>query len=364
MKRLLALLCSSLLCLTLVSAAPKVRVNEDRADEYKATFALYASSESAGVSNRFICTAEAISKVKGGYELLSAGHCTPANADELPSDLTFEVSDRIGGELHPVQLVKAVMKEPIDYSIFYFPTDKKYPVLKLGNEQDSAIGDEVIVANCTEGVVKQAAKGEKVSGGISSDPEITTMFEIQIMAGPGASGSAVVDAKSGKVIGILTLGLTGELVLIEPISVVEDEIQGLEVSATTAAHPEIKGSPTDLDLWRTMQAEEWQKGHNPSHPNHPGHPSNPGGGHSGKHAVHPSHTGRGNHLGLHESDVKQIGNHYCVPWYGYWFFVHDGHPWPYWFFGCDVYLVQDVNGNWFAIDYCNPDLTVQIDFVE
>ena len=209
MKRLLALCLA--LGLFFALAFPAFGVKGPKGDAKKAydsAFALYASSVSANIQNKFICTAEAIAKVNGGYELLSAGHCTPAN-EELPSDMTFSVSESVGGALVPVTLVKAVMVEPVDFSIFYLQTDKGYPVLSLGDDQDAQIGDKVLVANCTEGAVKQVAEGTVVSSAISSDPEVAGMFLIQVMAGPGASGSAVWDERTHKVIGVLVMGLAG-----------------------------------------------------------------------------------------------------------------------------------------------------------
>ena len=239
MKKILSLIILLLLCIPTSFAKTK-----ELFKVYDATFALYVSSESAQKKDVFTCTADAIAKVPGGYELLSAGHCTPADIEELPEDMTFSVSEQIGGPLMPVQLVKAALNEPIDYSIFYLKTTNSYPVLDLND--DRRIGDKVLVGNCTEGVVKQVAEGSIVSGPLGTDPDLSVkgMFEIQIMAGPGASGSAVVDERTGGVIGILVMGMSGEFVLIEPIDNVD--MSGVTMPPAPDAKPVIVVDPAAL----------------------------------------------------------------------------------------------------------------------
>jgi hypothetical protein len=209
---------------------------------YDATFALFASSVDAGVEDRFICTVTAVKKVKGGYMLLGAGHCTPANVENLPPDMTFDVSQQLGGKLEPVVLVAAQMQEPLDYSIFYFPTKEKFPVIKMGDERLARIGDKTVDVNFSLGTTKEVSPGIVVSNVIRDTVQDGTQgfFEVQMFGSHGASGSSVIDLKgdSGKeVIGIVIAGFDGATVpeLIEPISTIETAIKNLKMPTVTAA---------------------------------------------------------------------------------------------------------------------------------
>lgn len=240
------------------SSIKSVQENKEYQDVYRATFALYASSEQADVKDKFLCTAEAIQKVQGGYELLSAGHCTPENP-ELPSDMTFSVAEQLGGPLMEVKLIKAEMDWPLDYSIFYFPTNKKYSVDKLGNEGDARVGDATVDVNFSEAITKELSTGMIASQiiGRGCDDEACMlaegMFEVQMFGSHGASGSAVLD--NGKVIGTLIGGMDGETmpVFVEPISLIKKAIQGVDVSsapAKTYAPREVQGPEGDaINPW-------------------------------------------------------------------------------------------------------------------
>ena len=224
-------------------------------DVYNAAFALYASSEQAGIENKFICSAEAIKKVKDGYELLSAGHCTPANPD-LPEDMTFAASEQMGGKLMPVVLVKAELNDALDYSIFYMPTKNKYAVDELGNEKDAHVGDETVDVNFSFGLAKELSPGlvasKEIDAGCSDKicPEFQGLFEVQMFGAAGASGSAVVDEETGKVIGILVAGINGRTlpVFVEPISGVERAIAGVKVPPAPGAKADVSRAPDALTV--------------------------------------------------------------------------------------------------------------------
>lgn len=186
-----------------------------------ATLALYG--QMAGpqqVITHFLCSATAIQKQARGYILLSAGHCT---ADE-PAEVTFAVADDIGGKLSPVTPIKVRLHSPEDVSLWYYETDKKYPVVHLGDETTEKVGNEIINPNFTQGLAKQLSIGL-----ISSDamtPEAVGCdlcagyFLVHEQAGPGASGSAVISKRTHKIIGLLVIEVGGSFG-VEPISVVE-----------------------------------------------------------------------------------------------------------------------------------------------
>src|SRR5205807_2284135 len=119
---------------------------------------------------------QVIAKVEGGYELLSAGHCTPANVQELPPDMSFKVADDLHGPLMPVTLVAARMDEPVDWAIYYLKTDKKYPVVPLGDERLVRINEKTIDVNYSLGLAKEVSMGV-VSSKTQTDGPMKGFFE-------------------------------------------------------------------------------------------------------------------------------------------------------------------------------------------
>jgi hypothetical protein len=220
---------------------------EPYADIYRASFALYASSVEADVTNKFICSAQAIKKVSGGYELLSAGHCTPANAEELPPDMVFSVAEDIGGALMPVVLVKAELTDTLDYAIFYLQTKNKYPADSLGDLKGVHIGDPTVDVNFSEGLAKELSPGLVASKIIANQPEehadLEGLFEVQMFGSHGASGSAVIDQNTGKVIGIVTMGSSGTMpLMVEPIYLIEAAIKGVDILGPAEDFSGVAGS--------------------------------------------------------------------------------------------------------------------------
>lgn len=237
-KLLPLLLASLFLCLP--SQAQVQPASGFLADAYKATFILYGSSVSTDVTDRAICTLTAFEKVKGGYDLLSAGHCTSLNtADGLPADLTYSVAEDIGKPLMPVTLVAARLQGSVDYSIFYLPTSNDYPVIPLGDESTMKVGDETISVNFSRSIAKEYSPGIIVSIGIikiEDEPDwIPGLFEVQQFETNGASGSSVIDAKSHKIIGIVIGGEAGvSPAFVEPISFIKNDLAASKHSAENA----------------------------------------------------------------------------------------------------------------------------------
>lgn len=352
------------------------------------TFALYASSKIADKTDKFICTATAIAKVSGGYELLSAGHCTQAN-DELPPDLTFKVSEQLGGPLMPVTLVKTVMgDEPQDFSIFYLPTSNHYPVEELGNQGDAHIGDPTINVNFSAGITKEYAPGIVASEIVTSDdPLLNGLFEVQQFGTGGASGSSVIDAKTGKIIGIVVVGADGMTMpmFCVPITVVETGIAGIAVplvpgAAQEALVPSAKPSVPDDEDGLPFSPDVQRGGnHSPS----PGHgngvhsaPPQSGGerggsngdnrdsGNHGKRGSDHSGSSARNHQGPEshqrvdrDRDIRVIGGHRCFGWYGVYFWAP---VYPEWFFVDPIYLVEGPGGIWIAYDFYNPTVFIPV----
>ena len=337
---------------------------------YDGALALYASSESLNVKDRFICSAQVIAKVKGGYELLSAGHCTPANTDELPSDMTFSVATDLGATLMPVKLVASKMEEPLDYAIYYLPTKMNLPVIPLGDEHEMRIGDKTVDVNFSLALAKEVSLGV-VSSQVQSGGEADGFFEVTQFDSHGASGSSVVSERTKKVIGIVIAGIDGATVpsFIEPISTIEKEIAGVDVvTAPAKVFPKSasQDSQEDLgiDLWM-------QHGHQGSHQGgrgsqHPAdNPSRPGRGNGNvEHREPPARAHQGSrehHRLVREHDVRVIGGRSCFGWYGSWFYAD---VFPEWFWTDDIYMVEGPGGVWFVYDYGYPQRFVQVVVVE
>jgi S1-C subfamily serine protease len=170
-----------------------------------------------------------IAKVDGGYELLSAGHCTPANP-KLPSDMTFSVADDMNGALTPVTLVASKMQEPIDWAVYYLKTNKKYPVIALGDERKTQINDKTIDVNFSMALAKEVSMGV-ISSSVQTDGEMKGFFQVTQFVSHGASGSSVVSEKQHAIIGIVIAGIDGATLptCVEPISVIRMEISNLDV---------------------------------------------------------------------------------------------------------------------------------------
>jgi hypothetical protein len=186
---------------------------------WASTFALYGTK---GTQTHFLCTAEPIEKIPGGYRLLTAGHCVQRS----PEGLQFSVSEEIGGDRTPVTMVKAFLDNTLDFAIFDLQTPKSYTVFPLGNETELQIGDETLNSNFALGVGKQLSRGVVASDLIvaSEECEVDTAcigkFIVQETAGAGASGSAILSIKTHQVVGLLVWEFAdGQIGFgIEPIS--------------------------------------------------------------------------------------------------------------------------------------------------
>ena len=195
---------------------------------YDATFLLYGSSKSDQVENKATCSATAFRKVQGGYLLLSAGHCTKEGTpDEFPADLTYSVSSDVGTPIYPVRLITFAFDQTknLDFSVFFFPTTLKFPVIELGDERTERIGAATYNFNFSKGVVKMFAKGVVVSSLVPQD-EPKNLFLVGQFAASGASGSAVISEKTHKIIGIVSYGWETRTMPegIVPISAVKYEL--------------------------------------------------------------------------------------------------------------------------------------------
>lgn len=199
---------------------------------YKATLALSATSVQAEVDTpRFLCTVTAFEQVKGGYLLVGAGHCTPLN-DDLYPDMSFFVSNDLDQPTHPVSLLKAELDRDgrVDYSIWYYPTKEKLPVIPLGESQSLHVGDKTYNVNFSLRIAKLTTSGE-IASIEATQGDAKGCFIVNDMTSHGASGSAIVSEEQHKIIGILVAGWDGTNLgnAIVPVEVVTDALKHMNV---------------------------------------------------------------------------------------------------------------------------------------
>ena len=339
---------------------------------YDSTFALYASSALTGVQNRFICTVTAYKKVKDGYLLIGAGHCTSANAEALPPDMTYGVAEDLGQHIAPIILLKSKMQEPLDYAIYFFPTKHKYPVMPLGTETAARIGDKTVDVNFSLGATKMVSTGvisSTVISYVNPMEDVHGFFMVTQFDSHGASGSSVISEKTHKVIGLVIAGWDGATMpsLVEPISSVEKEMQDVDdllliarYAPKTAAPviPAPVASPDDQQNEMNWPAL-FQKGH----PGRDHNGSRNGDTHSRDTHGDARSLDRNTHHAIdRRHDVREMHGHQEVFFGGFWFSC-GYYGWPAWVFTDDVY-VEMVGPNVYVIySYNNPTRQTEI-FIE
>ncbi len=182
--------------------------------EYKAEDTFFGPVDFWGCKfeSRFTCTATVVDKDdSGGFIGLTAGHCF--DYELLDKGVKYYVSDSLNDKpvLNEIHLVKFVNDERYDYALFEFHSIRDYPAIPVlrDGEEVPAIGTLVQNANFSLGVVKQVAEGKVVSkqfengGGRACGHQCGARYFVNIGVGPGASGSAVVDTKTHKIIGLV-----------------------------------------------------------------------------------------------------------------------------------------------------------------
>lgn len=195
-----------------------------------ATLAVYTQhfDRQRVLQSAFVCSAFVVGEDSDGkgITILSAGHCV----DDQPSDWTFAVADTLGAPQQAVTVFSARYRRETsddDYTIFHLVTTKKYPVLVLGDESESAIGDETLNPNFTFGLVKQLSRGHIASRAIDAPmafPNVIGGFVVDEFAGIGASGSPMISLTNHKVIGIVVAEVDHDGMIVEPTSAVRKSI--------------------------------------------------------------------------------------------------------------------------------------------
>jgi Trypsin-like peptidase domain len=156
-----------------------------------------------------ICTGTVIRREETTYLGVSTGHCV---VPELYNKgYEYYVSDTVGDNpvLNKITIMKWDNSDRYDYLVFMFHSLRARPAIDMaGKDEDiPAIGTEVLNANFSLGIVKQVTEGKVLSGRITADRTdnkyMAGRYFVSIGIGPGASGSAVVDKKTHKIVGLV-----------------------------------------------------------------------------------------------------------------------------------------------------------------
>ncbi len=224
-----AVLAITLLAASFVSSAKEVQPSFSDTLS-KATLAVYSGKQvcqyktvesffgpfdvwSCEFKSNFTCTATIVSKDGfGNFVGLTAGHCFSYELMEKGGE-KYYISDSLDDKpvLHEIHLVKFANDARYDFAIFEFRSIRDYPVIEILQDGEAVppIGTQVLNVNFSLGVTKQLLEGKVVSnqfengGGRACDHECGARYFVSIGVGPGASGSAVVDLKTHKIIGMV-----------------------------------------------------------------------------------------------------------------------------------------------------------------
>jgi len=336
---------------------------------YQATGVLFVQHPDTGEWAR-LCTIWNVAKVKDGYEAVSADHCATVEGEFPNADLNFAVSySDVTGKL-PTDLVPAKViahgdwQTINDIALWDVQTKEKLPVLKLGDSDELVNGEPLInVSIPYGGIDKSLYEGHVGQTRVNSpDPDMDGKIHAMLYGtGPGSSGSAVLSTKQNAVIGTLVQGADNEGVLLVPVNFIK---------AFMAAHPEAttprvvpkpvvvvpnasqEGTQFDTDLYMVQHGSKG--GHAPSH-------GSGGKGDHGKgdHRPDPRSMGPAQHA--HIQGNRYVDGRRQVYFGGFWFGCE---VWPAWVFTDEIYFVMGPDGVWFGYDYANPNLFVQVYFVE
>jgi hypothetical protein len=152
----------------------------------------------------FTCTGTVIAADgEGHYEGLTAGHCVDWNKEK-----DYFVGSTVEEKpvLHSIHILKAANDDRYDYALFTFSSIRDFPVVHL-NSRDAGIppvGTQIINDNFALGIGKQFLEGKVVSEALEEkELEMKRRYLVSIGVAGGASGSAIVDADTHEIVGLV-----------------------------------------------------------------------------------------------------------------------------------------------------------------
>jgi len=224
MKNLLSLVLSFMLCALPMSAAQEVdktKMSKAHQRAYDAALAIYIDE---GTGPHFTCSstvvahrANSTSQTKYQYLLLTAGHCV--TGDGRSQDAKYFVTEEITAKprLQAVEVVKAENDDAYDFAILLLNSDKEYPVIPISRLNGSPdLESKVYGVNFSLGLTKQIALGVVASKVMDDNSECGVpspckgRYMVHLFEAPGASGSSIIDEKSGEIVGVTELGFPGQ----------------------------------------------------------------------------------------------------------------------------------------------------------
>jgi Trypsin-like peptidase domain len=155
---------------------------------------------------QFTCTATVIARTnEDTYIGLSAGHCIDWNEEKNYFVGSSIASDSV---LHNINILKAENDDRYDFALFEFHSMRELPVVPVSLKGGvPALGTKVININFALGIGKHFSTGVVTSEPLNDEAVgMKQRFMTNLESAPGASGSAVVDADTYKIIGLCEFG--------------------------------------------------------------------------------------------------------------------------------------------------------------
>lgn len=262
MKRvfLAAALAASLICGGVRAADRQETKQEFVKRVYSSVVLLYAQDEQGGMKMRCTATAYRRKDEKDGTKktrFVSAAHCVEGDTDEEQSKQRFFITlDAEGTKTFlPAILVKAGdKKKGDDFSIFEVEGDK-FPVIPVGDNKSLTVGDQVVDVSSPFGLGKIYFEGYIGSLRIDRPPieggdiEWNNIMIVEIGAGPGSSGSAVVSVDQKAIIGFLVGAFNGNVgVITMPV----DKFKAFEAAVDAGTYKKTSKQASVADFFDSM----------------------------------------------------------------------------------------------------------------
>jgi len=221
MKTLLAFLLSILFIATPISSiaqeVDRTKMSKSHQRAFDASLAVFIDE---GDGPRFTCSSTVVahaasqtSTFRNSYLLLTAGHCVLG--DGRSADSKYFIAEDLDKKVkfQSVKVVKAENDDAYDFALLELQSDKEYPSIKISGKNGSPdLEDKVYGVNFSLGLAKQVALGVVASKEMTGDAECSPCkgrYLVHLFEAAGASGSSIIDEKSGEIVGVTELGFPG-----------------------------------------------------------------------------------------------------------------------------------------------------------
>lgn len=231
----------------LIVVAPRAqapaKADKSLIDQVYRSVALLYSQDASG-SMKMHCTATAYDKKDGGYVFATAAHCVgsddttkerSANAANQSFFVTFDEAD--GKMFYPAKVLGVgYQHRGDDFATFHVKTKEDWPTVPLGDEQKETVADgegaPILNVASPLGLGKQVFHGYISS--LSLDRPIVEddinwkgSMLLQISAGPGSSGSAIVSVRQRAIVGFLVGTIGGSNIVAIQVSKFKTFAEGI-----------------------------------------------------------------------------------------------------------------------------------------